>query len=63
MTNKFTFTIQVWCGKRTEPEVLVSYIGSATKTMRIGSQVFTKDYLAEWIEGTVLTAVKNGNKR
>lgn len=61
MKNEFNFTICVRCGKRTKPEVIVSYIGNGVETMRIGSQVFTKDYLAEWIEGTVLTAVKKGD--
>ena len=63
MKNEFTFSIRVRCGKRTEPDVNVSYIGTSLETMQIGSQEYTKKYLAEWIEGTILRAVKNGNER
>lgn len=63
MTNKFSFNIQIRCGKETRPEVMVTYIGSANQTMRIGSEVYTKDDLAEWIEGNILTAVKKSDKR
>lgn len=63
MRNEFNFNICVRCGKRTTPKVNVSYMGNAIETMRIGSQIYTRDYLAEWIENTVSTAVKNGDKR
>ena len=61
MKNEFNFTICIRCGKRTKPEVIVSYIGNGVETMRIGSQVFTKDYLAGWIKETFLVAVKKGD--
>jgi len=63
MTNKFSFNIQVRCGKKTKPKVMVTYIGSGIQTMRIGSQIYSKEYLAKWIKNTVLTAVRNGAKR
>jgi len=62
MKNQFSFNIYVRCGKRTKPEVVVSYAGNGVETMRIGCRTFTKDYLAEWIEGTILLKIKKEHK-
>ena len=58
MIDEFNFTIRVRCGKRTKPEVVVAHIGTGSETMQIGSRVFTKIDLAQWIEWTVYKAVK-----
>jgi len=63
MKNQFSFNIYVRCGKRTEPEVGVSYSGSAEKTMQIGNLAFTKEYLAKWIEETILLRIKTAHKQ
>ena len=56
MKNQFCFTVRIRSGRRTKPEVEVTWAGNENE-MQIGKDCFSKPEVADWMRGMILKGI------